>query len=231
MFSDNLNSSPVNPVPPAALILPAILIAVEVALQAGARGLVGGADAVGWRSWLIQNYSFFDPVFEHIRQNRDFSPEYLMRFITYPVVHFSLHQALFAAVMMLALGKKVAEDFSSWSIFVIAPVATVGGALAYGLLTDSRVPLVGGFPAVYGLLGAYTWQLWLALDGKGRARWTAFRLVGFLMVLQLVWSFGFGAPNDWIAFAAAFAAGFGLSFLLAPDAGPRLRRWLEAVRG
>ncbi len=100
-----------------------------------------------------------------------------------------------------------------------------GGALVYALLLDTPQPLIGGFPAVYGLIGAFTFLLWvrLALNGGPQAR--AFTLIGFLMGIQLVFGLLFGGGKDWIADLAGFVAGFGLSFRgqsggLEPGDGP-----------
>jgi rhomboid protease GluP len=231
MFSENMNTSPVNPVPPIIVILALAVVVPELVLQAAEHGWIGGPEAIGWRNTLIQTFGFFDQLFEHARQAREVSANDLMRLVTYPFVHGSLMHAFFGAVMILALGKRVGEEFSTISVILILLASTVVAPLVYGFFDSPKYPLIGAFPAVYGLLGAYTWILWLELDGKGRARWAAFRLIGFLMVLQLIFLLLVGGNNDWIANLAGFVMGFGLSFLLAPDARPRLQRWLAAIRG
>ena len=231
MFSENMNASPVNPIPPVIIVVACLVIAPELVLQAAEHGWVGGPAAIGWRNTLIERYGFFDQLFEHMRQTRQAPPTDLLRLVSYAFVHFSMMHALFATIMILALGKRVAEEFSTVSVLVILFLASVVGPIVYGLIFTFSYPLVGAFPAVYGLLGAYTWILWLALDGKGHARWSAFRLIGFLMVLQLVYLLIAGGTNDWLANLAGFVLGFGMSFVLAPDARPRLQKWLAAIRG
>ena len=44
-------------------------------------------------------------------------------------------------------------------------------------------PLLGGFPAAYGLIGAYTMLLWTALAGTGDTQLKAFSLIAILMGL------------------------------------------------
>jgi rhomboid protease GluP len=231
MFSENMNASPVNPIPPVIVIVALAVIGPELVLQAAEHGWIGGPEAIGWRNTLIQNFGFFDQLFEHARQTRTATWNDLLRLVSYAFIHSSFMHAFFAMVMILALGKRVAEEFSTIAVLIILLLATIVGPLAYGFLDDPKYPLVGAFPALYGLLGAYTWILWLELDGKGRARWAAFRLIGFLMLLQLVFLLLVGGNNEWIANLAGFIVGFALSFVLAPDARPRLRRWLEAIRG
>jgi membrane associated rhomboid family serine protease len=90
--------------------------------------------------------------------------------------------------------------------------------------------LIGIYPAVWGLLGAYTWGLWRKADATGRARLMAFRLVALLLFLQLFFRLTFGGGNEWIADLGGFLAGFALSFLVAPDAPDRLRSWRDRAR-
>lgn len=231
MFSENMNVSPVNPIPPIIVVVALLVIAPELVLQAAEHGWIGGPTAIGWRNILIERYGFFDQLFEHARQTRQVSPSDMLRLVSYSFVHFSIMHALFATIMILALGKRVAEEFSTISVVLILILACVAGPIVYGVFSTFTYPLVGAYPALYGLLGAYTWILWLSLDGQGRARWAAFRLIGFLMLLQLLYLLLAGGNNDWIANLAGFVLGFGLSFVLAPDARPRLQKWLAAIRG
>ena len=47
---DPRNQSPFNAVPPAVLGLAFVIAAVELMFQAGEAGVLGGREAVGWRS-------------------------------------------------------------------------------------------------------------------------------------------------------------------------------------
>ena len=58
-------------------------------------------------------------------------------------------------------------------------------------------PLIGMFPAVYGLIGLYTWMLWVAADELGQNRYAAFRLIGVLVVLQLIFGMIGGFYRGW----------------------------------
>jgi rhomboid protease GluP len=88
--------------------------------------------------------------------------------------------------------------------------------------------LVGAYPAIYGLIGAFTWRLWIRAEG--RERFLAFRLVGVLIALQIGLRFLEDAGDVWVAEAAGFAAGFMLAFLVAPDGGSRVRRLRRRLR-
>ena len=86
------------------------------------------------------------------------------------------------------------------------------------------MPLIGGFPAVYGLIGAFTYILWRSMSLVGANQARAFSLIGVLMGIQLLFGLLFGLNNDWIADLGGFATGFMLSFVVAPGSLLRLRR-------
>ncbi len=96
------------------------------------------------------------------------------------------------------------------------------GRGVYALLVDSPYPLIGGFPAVYGLIGAFTFRLWVKLAQTGGPQARAFTLIGFLMGIQLIFGLLFGGTPDWVADLAGFASGFGLSFLVSPGGWDRV---------
>ncbi len=216
------DESPLNPLPPVVVALALLIFGVELLFQAGSRGFVGGQEAVGWRLEAIRFYGFFAPVLEWMIETGRWPAEHLMRLVTYPFVHAGFTHALMVIVFLLALGKMVGEVFGTVAVLVVFFLSAVVGALAYGLLSASPAPLVGGYPAVYGLIGAYTFMLWVALAGSERKRIQAFTLIALLMGLQLVFGLLFGGGRDWIADLAGFATGFAVSFLLVPGVWRRI---------
>ena len=216
------NESPVNPIPPVVLALAAVIFGVEVAFQLGARGLIGGQDAVGWRLAAVTRFAFVGDVFDQMIALGVWPLRHVMRIVTYPFVHLSFTHTLFVLVFLLALGKMVAEVFSPWAVLVVFFGSAVAGAVVYALVLDSPYPLVGGYPAVYGLIGAFTFLLWVKLAQTGGPQSRAFMLIGFLMGIQLVFGLLFGGGQDWVADLAGFGAGFGLSFLVSPGGWGRV---------
>lgn len=218
------NSIPaVNPLPPVVAALFFIIMGIEVIFQLGTRGILGGPGAVGWRLEAIQTYAFSGDVFHWMMQNNRWPPEQLIRFVSYPFVHASFTHALFVGVFLLAMGKMVAEVFGNAAFLAIFFVSGIGGALAYALLLNDPIPLIGGFPPVYGLIGAFTYILWRSLSTVGANQARAFSLISILMGIQLVFGLLFGVQNDWVADLAGFATGFGLSFFVSPGGWARMR--------
>ncbi len=220
-------AGPVNPLPAAVVALAAVIFGVEVLFSLGERGLFGGDGGSGLRTQALRDYAFFGEALRWMIANRAAPPDLLGRFVTYPMLHLSLTHAVFVCVFVLAMGKMVGEALGNLAVLVLFFGASVAGALVYGLLLADRFPLVGGFPGVYGLIGGYTFLLWVQAKALQQSQLTAFRLVAVLLAIQLVFGLVFGARNDWVADLAGFAAGFGLSFLLVPGGWARLRAALR----
>ncbi len=212
-----------NPLPPVVAALFLFIIGLEAIFALGARGLVGGPGAVGWRLEAVQTYAFSSDILAWMWQTGRWPVEHLMRFVTYPFVHASFTQALFVGVFLLAMGKMVAEVFGGLAMLAVFVLSGIGGALAYALLVDESYPLIGGFPSVYGLIGAFTFLLWRSLSLVGANQARAFTLIAILMAIQLVFGLLFGLNKDWVADLGGFACGFGLSFFVTPGGWARIR--------
>jgi membrane associated rhomboid family serine protease len=214
---------PVNPIPGVVLLLALPIVLIEAAFMLGAQGLIGGPQAVGWRLAALRDWGFAPSVLDWMIANNRWPPRELARFLTYPFVNGGFTQTLFVVVFLLALGKMVAEVFRPWAVLAIFLGSAAGGALVYGLVLSGPVPLVGGFPAVYGLIGAFTFLMWVRQVATGGPRAQAFTLIALLLAIQLLFGLLFGGGNDWIADLAGFAVGFGMSFLVSPGGWARVR--------
>ena len=207
---------PLNPLPPVVIVLALAIFGVELVLSLAANGLIGGDQGIGWRLAAMERFGFAPAVLDWIVTRGDYSPEVVQRFLTYAFVQPSFVSAIFAGVMVLALGKFVGEVFSATATLAVFCLSSVVGALVFGLVLSGTVPLLGAFPGVYGLIGAYTYILWLRLGQMGEAQIQAFRLIGVLLGIQLIFGLLFGPSPTWIAELTGFAAGFASSTLLAP---------------
>lgn len=205
-----------NPVPPVILAVAGMMIAVEAGLAMAGAGMLGGGGGLGWRGLAVENYAFAPRALELLVEGRGWHLDVLKRFVTYAFVHQSTTQAVFAVVITLAMGKFSGEVLSGAALGVLCLACTVGAAVVFGVLVGQNTPLFGGYPLAYGLIGAYTAILFVSLGRQGQRQIAAFRLIGFLVILQLVFSVFFGPAPTWIAELAGFAIGFALTPLLAP---------------
>lgn len=219
--------NPFNPLPPVVLALFLAILGIEIVFAMGARGLIGGVQAVGWRQAAIQTYGFNGDVMRWMLENRLFPAEHLLRFVTYPFIHSGFTHALFAGAMLLAMGKFVSEVFSQWATLAVFMLSSACGAIVYGLVVTDQPWLFGAFPGVYGLIGGFTYLMWLRLGEMGARQVRAFSLIGFLMGIQLVFGLLFGANNQWLADVTGFVSGFLLSFIVSPGGWHKIRGWMQ----
>ncbi len=210
------SEAPVNPIPIVVLGLFAVVAVVEGILSLAAQGWLGGQAGIGWRLATIQDYGFSPAVWDQLVLRGDMSADILRRFVTYPFVHGNFTHALFGGALLLALGKFVGDVFHPVAVLIVFFGAAVAGAVAFGAALDQNLALFGVYPPVYGLIGAFTYLMWLRLGQMGQNQFRAFQLIGFLMAVQLAFGLFFGGDQSWIADVAGFVAGLGLSVLVAP---------------
>lgn len=217
--------NPVNAVPPAVVVLVLAIALVEAALSLGSQGLAGGPQGVGWRIAAIERFAVSPAVLDYALQGQ---AQLWPRFVTYAFIHGGAIHALFAGALLLALGKFVAEGMGQLRTLVVFLAATVCGGVVFGLLAGATQPLFGAYPGIYGLIGAFTYLLWLRLGANGENRLAAFRLIGVLLALQLLFGMLFGANPQWIGDVGGFLAGGAAAVLVAPGGLSALRTRLRA---
>ena len=219
----DLNAPPLNPLPPIVWIVALPIIAMELVLSAGQSGIAGGPDAIGWRNIAVQNLAFSPELMRYFWETGQFPLDGMHRLVSYPLVHGGLMHAALVIVIFAALGKMVGEAFRWWAVALLLLASTVVGALAYTLVPDLRAPLIGGYPPVYGLIGAFTFLMLTRARATGGNQLSAFQMIGLLLGIQLVFGAFFGGGWTWVAELAGFVTGFGLSFLISPGGWSRLR--------
>jgi membrane associated rhomboid family serine protease len=222
------NAAPLNPLPLVVWAMALPIIAMELALSAAGAGLIGGAEGIGWRLQAMERLAFSPDLMRYFLETGQYPMDGLHRLVSYPFVHGNVTHVIFVVVILLALGKMVGEVFRWWAVLLIFFSSAVVGALVYTLvLPGVRAPLVGGYPAVYGLIGGFTFLLWVNLAAVGANKYRAFSLIGFLLAFQLLFGLLFGGGYEWVADLSGFAAGFVLSFVVSPGGWARV---LEKLR-
>lgn len=219
---DDRNAPPLNPLPPVVWALALPIIAMEVVLGVGASGLAGGMTGAGWRLQAMEQFAFAPDLMRLMAERGEYPLQQVLRLVSYPLVHGNTTHALFALVILLAMGKMVAEVFRWWAVLTVFFGATLAGALAYTALPSVHVPLIGAYPAVYGLIGSFTYLLWIGLAAEGANKFRAFTMIGLLLGVQMLFGVLFGGGYEWIADLAGFVAGFALSFVVSPGGWGRV---------
>lgn len=219
-----------NDVPPVVVVLALIIGGVELALILAEAGVIGGASGIGWRNALVEEFAIYPALMDEFARRGSLPIEHLWRFVTFPFIHASHTHALFAGIMTVALGKFVGDRWHWLSLLVIFAVSGAVAALVFCLISPVNWALFGAYPALYGLIGAFTYALWMRLGQEGANRWRAFSMIIFLISVQIVFGgamqilnvLGLGNAGQpimlyaGIADLAGFAVGLGLSPLLGP---------------
>jgi membrane associated rhomboid family serine protease len=221
------NASPLNPLPPIVWVIALPMIMIELALSLGARGVIGGDGAIGWRIEALERFAFWPNLLRYMIEVGNYPVMDLLRLVTYPLVQANLTNAVFVVVIFLALGKMVAEVFRWWAIVVVFFGSAAFAALFYTTIPLLTSPIVGGYPAVYGMIGAFTFLMWVRLLAQGANQYRAFTLIGILLFMQFIFGAVFGGGTEWVADIAGFAAGFVLSFVVSPGGWARVQARLR----
>jgi len=216
------DASPVNPLPPVVVALALFIFGIEVIFLFGTKGYLGGREAVGWRLATQQDFAVFPGLVSAMIDAGQYPLEHLRRLVTYLFFHIGFTQMIFAFALLLALGKMVAEAFGAVAFLTIFFLSGIVGGAVFSELTTGSHAMIGAFPAVYGLIGAYTFILWVSYGQIGAPQVRAFTLIGFLLGIQLIFGVLFGTGQDWIGDVAGFVAGFFLSFVVSPGGWGRL---------
>ena len=220
------NAPPFNPMPPVVWVLFLILMGIEIVFTLGEQGIIGGVRSVGWRLGAISKYGFSGVAFDWMIKNGQMPFAYAIRCFSYIFLHGSFTAAIFSGVILLAMGKLVGGVMGQLAVIILFVFSGVFGVVIFGLLTD-QAWLIGAYPSVYGLIGAYTFLLWQRVAGQGMQQLTAFRLIGFLMGIQLIFGIFFVTGQDWVAELAGFVCGFALSVIVMPGGIARLRTAIQ----
>ncbi|MDZ4310177.1 MAG: rhomboid family intramembrane serine protease [Cypionkella sp.] len=227
--------APINPLPGVVWLLALPMIVLEIAFSLADAGVIGGPQAVGWRVAAIEGYGVFPEFWRLNLAAGAVGLELLLRFFSFGFINGSATQALFGIAMVMALGKFVGEVFKGWAVALVFFGSGAIGALVYAY-TVPHQPLFGAFPGVYGLIGAFSFLIWVRLAGTGVNQFRAFSLIGALLAVQLIFGAFFtlmpmlvpsmgqtGHDWSWVADLPGFAAGFLLSFVVSPGGFERVR--------
>ena len=220
------NAPPFNPMPFVVWVLFLILMGIEIVFTLGGQGIIGGPRSAGWRLGAISEYGFSGVAFDWMIKNGQMPLENVIRCFSYIFFHGSFTAAIFSGVILLAMGKLVGEVMGQLAVIILFVFSGVFGVVIFGVLTD-QAWLIGAYPSVYGLIGAYTFLLWQRVAGQGMQQLTAFRLIGFLMGIQLIFGIFFVTGQDWVAELAGFVCGFALSVIVMPGGIARLRTVIQ----
>ena len=219
-----------NDIPNTAAVLALLIAGVEILMQLAGSGALAGAAGIGWRADTVTDFGFFPAVQHEMFARGLFVPEFLWRYVTYPFIHSGFTHAFFAMAIVLALGKFVGERWHWASMLSVFVIPSIVAAMVFGAVAPENWPLYGAYPPIYGLIGAFSYMMWMRLGQTGQNRWRAFSMIGMLLIIQVMWGLmlkifavlGMGGDATPMVFYVGVAdmAGFFAGLLLSPLVGP-----------
>jgi membrane associated rhomboid family serine protease len=135
-------------------VLVGAMALIELILSAADAGIVGSP---GWRWGAYRVGAFWQPLLSG-EVVPVFSGQSITMFGTYAFLHGGLMHLVLNSVVLLALGKFVSASIGPGRTLLVLLLASLGGGLAFGVISSSGLPMIGASGAVFGLIGV--WQAW-----------------------------------------------------------------------
>lgn len=206
-----------NPLPLGVWALCLLVAGVEAVLWAGGAGLIAVPGAAGWRLDMVAKLAVTPDLQGWMQQTRTAPLPHLLRYLGFGMVHLGPAQAGMVLVMLAALGRVVALRLGSTGMLALLVVAQAAGAVAFGAFAPPGALLVGGYPLLFALAGA-----WVRLADPAERR-RALVLVGLLLLGRGALALALGGA-EWLADLVAFCIAAFLAPVFRPGLIARLRR-------
>lgn len=216
-----------RPAPPAIVWLFTLaFVAFELAFTLAETGVLpaslnpAGPD-LRWDAFV--ELAFFDVYFEAALGGEPYAPTLWSSFFTHALLHGGTLHLVMNAAIFLALGGVVANLIGPARFSVLVLVCAAAGALAFGLISDTRGALVGASGVIFGFFGALKRWEWRYIRASGASSRRFWGTIAALVVMNLALFLFFteGGAIAWEAHLGGFVAGWLIAPLLAPGrAGP-----------
>lgn len=161
--------------PPAVLVLALLCALPELTLLGADWGLWGSAR---WRPLAYQNGAFWAGLLYGWQPNYAAQP--VTMFLTYAWLHAGPGHLAGNLLALVWLGPGVVARRGTVGLVLLWGAATLGGGIAFGLLTTNPAPMVGASGALFGLAAAWTVA---EVQGASGLRARVMRALGITLLL------------------------------------------------
>jgi len=185
----------------------------EAVLQGADLGLWGGSGGgPQWRSYAYGWGGFWPGLLYDWRPNYRLQP--LAMFVTYGFLHVGLLHLAVNMMTLVSLGRAVIDRAGQAGFLWLYAASLLGGALGFGLLTNTSVPMVGASGALFGLMGGVL--VWALRDRRREALtlWPVWRAVIGLLALNVVLWVVAGGQLAWQTHLGGCLAGAAMALML-----------------
>lgn len=197
------------------------LVGLLVAVEAGVwiMGLYSGSEDRA-RLWMVTWLGFWPGILGDWQANFRLQP--FTMFASYWLIHASPGHLLGNLLVIGWFGARIGPDLRRSEMAEIWLGSVLGGAIAFGVLSQSISPMIGASGGVFGLLGAY-----VAIDHaerrRDRGRRAAAMRTGLLCAVILALSLVDFTLRDAVLAWQAHLGGFVTGLILSWVAGPAAR--------
>ncbi|MGS4946288.1 rhomboid family intramembrane serine protease [Meridianimarinicoccus sp. RP-17] len=185
------------------LVIAAVCILVELVLFAADTGMWADRSL---RSKVYVLGAFWKPLL--LDSQPLFAAQPVTMFGTYAFLHGGVIHMAVNMVALLSFGTAIVNRVGQKRFLVVYAVSALGGAVGFGLFSESGAPMVGASGALFGLLGV--WICWDYLDRRyhGDPLWVTLRALVFLVAYNLVFWLLLQGQLAWETHFGGFVAGW-----------------------
>jgi membrane associated rhomboid family serine protease len=191
-------------VPTALWALVGAMALIEILLTGADRGWFG---LPGWRSLAFVYGAFWQPLIDGAARPV-YPGQTTAMFLTHALLHGGLFHLMMNGIILLALGKFIAEQVGAAALLVVFFVSAVAGGAVFGLINTAAIPMIGASGAVFGFIGL--WQYWeyAARRAHGLPLGPVLNTLVALAAINVVLMVALGGGLAWQAHLGGFLAGW-----------------------
>jgi len=204
-----------QPMPWSIKYIAGILVALELLLQASDLGLLPIEN--------LRDRAFIYGAFWPGLWLYDLGPVYpgqkFVMFLSHAFLHGSLMHMALNTVVIVALGKRLANVLSEGQLLLLFGGSAMAGGVVYLALSSGNGPMVGASGAVFGFFGTWKYFEYLARKRMGLSLVPVWQFIGVLVLLNVATWFMLSGLLAWQAHLGGFIAGWLLGMVFARKTG------------
>jgi membrane associated rhomboid family serine protease len=176
----------------------------------------------GWRSFSFAYGAFWQPLLDGVQPI--FPLQAYSMFLSHAFLHGGALHVVMNAVILLSLGKLIAERMGTGFMLLVFAVSAVAGGVGFGLLATTSAPMIGASGAVFGYFGV--WQYWemQARRAQKLSLKPVLSMVFGLIAVNVIMAVMLDGGLAWEAHLGGFIGGFFLAFITSRLVGARQYR-------
>lgn len=184
-----------------------VCVIVEVVLQGADHGFWGSQR---WRTVAYQHGGFWRGLLTTWQPNYPGQP--VMMFASYGFLHSGALHLIVNMITLASLGQLVIERVGQWRFAMIYALSLLGGAVGFAALSSAAQPMVGASGALFGLVGILTSWEYIARRQMRASLSPVLKVVGILMLLNLVMYWFMSGHLAWQTHLGGFVAGWATGY-------------------